>query len=111
AGARRRHDLPRPRQPAGRARVGARAGMIRASSLALLLALVGCGKNKAVKYSEEMADAVCACADLACVETVRKKGLEELAKVADAAGFESDERAIRAAGARMKECQDRLAGH
>jgi len=74
------------------------------------VALAGCGKNKAVKYSEEMADAVCACPNLACVETVRKKGMEDLPKVADATGFESDERAIRAAGARMKECQDRLAG-
>ena len=81
-----------------------------ACALVLALALVACGKNKAVKYSEELADAVCACADLACVETVRKKGLEDLPKVADATGFESDERAIRAAGTRMKECQDRLAG-
>jgi hypothetical protein len=69
----------------------------------------GCGKNTAVKYSEQMADDVCACADLACAEAVRKKGLEDLPKVADATGFDSDERAIRAAGARMKECQDRLA--
>jgi len=85
---------------------------VRTALLVLLLlglGLAACGKNKAVRYAEELADQVCACVDLACVEAVRKKSLEELPKVSDATGYESDERAIRAAGARMKECQDRLA--
>ncbi len=78
--------------------------------VAVGLAAAGCGKNKAVRFAEDLADAVCACHDLACVEAVRKKSLEELPKVTDATGYDSDERAIRAAGARMKECQERIAG-
>jgi hypothetical protein len=75
----------------------------------LCLAFGACGKNKAVRFAEELADSVCHCADLACVEAVRKKSLDELPRLGDATGYESDERAIRAAGTRMKECQDRLA--
>jgi len=75
----------------------------------LCLTIGGCGKNKAVRYSEELADAVCKCPDLTCVETVRKKSLEELPRLADSTGYDSDDRAILAAAARLKECQDRLA--
>jgi hypothetical protein len=76
--------------------------------LVLALASAACGKNKAVRYADELADAVCACTDLACVEKVRKKSLDELPSVSDATGNDADERAIRAAGARMKACQDKL---
>jgi hypothetical protein len=75
----------------------------------LVLASPACGKNKAVRYADELAGAVCACTDLACVEKVRKKSLDELPSVSDATGNDADERAIRAAGARMKACQDKLA--
>ena len=71
--------------------------------------LAACGKNKAVRYAEELADAVCACGDIGCVEKVRKKSLDELPRFSDATGYESDERAIHAAGARMKACQDKIA--
>lgn len=77
---------------------------------AVLLALApACGKNKAVRYADELAAAVCGCADLSCVEKVRKKSLDDLPQVSDATGSDADERAIRAAGARMKSCQDKLA--
>ena len=76
--------------------------------LALLVALPACGKNKAVRYADDLADAVCACTDLPCVEKVRKKSLDDLPRVSDATGSDADERAIRAAGARMKVCQDKL---
>jgi hypothetical protein len=89
-----------------------RLGCLRVSlvvSVALVLALApACGKNKAVRYADELADAVCACPDLACVEKVRKKGLDDLPRVSDATGNDADERAIHAAGARMKACQDKL---
>lgn len=75
----------------------------------LCLTLGACGKNKAVRFAEELADSVCKCPDLTCVEAVRRKSLDELPRLGDATGYESDERAIRAAGARMKECQDHLA--
>jgi hypothetical protein len=74
----------------------------------LCVVLPACGKNKAVRYAEELADSVCRCPDIACVEAVRRKSLDELPRLGDATGYDSDDRAIRAAGARMKECQDKL---
>ena len=41
-------------------------------------AVCACGKNNAVRYAEELADAVCRCADLACVEAARKRSLDEV---------------------------------
>jgi hypothetical protein len=71
--------------------------------------LAGCGKNKAVKAAEDMADEVCACKDAACAAEAAKKGGEVLMGMAkDATGTESDAKAIVAASNRMQECIKKL---
>ena len=73
------------------------------------IALVaGCGKNKAVKAAEDLADAVCACKDAACAATESKKGMDALMALANESGTESDAKAITDAMERMQTCTAKL---
>lgn len=74
-----------------------------------LVALVGCGKNEAVKAAEDMADAVCECKDLACAQKASNEGSEKLMKLAESSrGTEDDAKKIMAAGERAADCIARL---
>ena len=73
----------------------------------VLLLLAGCGKNPAVQFVDELADAVCACKDRACIDAAAAKGAERLqAEFKDAKGTESDKKAIEGAVARMQRCKE-----
>ena len=76
------------------------------SSLAVLPA---CGKNKAVKAAEEMADEVCACKDVMCAASAAKKGQDKLMGMLNETGTESDAKAITEAASRMQDCVSKLA--
>jgi hypothetical protein len=78
-----------------------------ASTLSALF-LLGCGKNKAVKASEDMADAVCACKDLQCAMEAAKKGQQELMGMLDEKGTQSDVDAIKDATKKMQSCVEAL---
>ena len=79
-----------------------------AACLASLALVAGCGKNKAVKAAEDMADAVCACKDTACAAAAAKKGEEALAGMMNESGTESDAKAITDAMAKMQGCLDKI---
>jgi hypothetical protein len=72
------------------------------------LLVFGCGKNKAVKAAEDMADTVCACKDAACAEQAAKTGQAALMGMANERGTESDGKAILAAMERMQSCLTKL---
>jgi hypothetical protein len=78
------------------------------ASMLSVLALGGCGKNKAVKATEDLADAVCACKDIACAGETAKKGQEELMGMLDEKGTQSDLDAIMEATKRMQKCMTDL---
>ncbi len=63
-----------------------------------------CGKNDAVVAAEAMADAVCACADVACAQAAHRQGLTEVMKHKDSRGTRADAEAIEAAGKRVQLC-------
>lgn len=74
------------------------------------LAAAGCGENKAVKAAREMADAVCACKDVACAQKAASDGTDRLLKVAETArGTESDAKKIEAQTERSTKCLRALA--
>jgi hypothetical protein len=77
------------------------------TTFALLAA--GCGKNKAVKATEDLADEVCACKDVQCAMDAAKRGTEKLMGMMDEKGTESDVDAIKAATKRMQDCMRDIA--
>ncbi len=82
--------------------------VIASLSLSALVLAAGCGKNKAVKATEDMADAVCKCKDMACATEAVNKGTAELMKYKDEKGTESDAKAIQAASEKMAKCMAKL---
>jgi hypothetical protein len=76
---------------------------------AALLLVAACGKNRAVQAVEELAQAVCACADRACADDLIAKAAERFAtELAEARGTEADVQAIQAAEARIAACKKKL---
>ncbi|MEZ4472904.1 MAG: hypothetical protein R3F60_19380 [bacterium] len=66
--------------------------------------LFGCGKNEAVVAAEQMAEAVCACKDMACAQKASQEQAEKLMKFKDKKGTEADVEAIKKAGEKTAEC-------
>jgi hypothetical protein len=64
--------------------------------------------NPAVTAYQALADEVCKCADLACLEQASKHGDEVMAANADAHGSAADVAAIKAAGDRLQACTTRF---
>ena len=78
-------------------------------TLAFTALLFGCGKNEAVKATEDMAAAVCACKDLACAQKVSQEQAEKLMKMKDAKGSQADADAIKKAGEKAADCMKKIA--
>jgi hypothetical protein len=79
------------------------------ASLALgVFLLGGCGKNKAVQFTEDLANEVCACKDVQCAQDVVKKGADKMMEFKDEKGTESDLKAIQAASEKMQECMKKM---
>ena len=81
-----------------------------AVSLALALGAFGfgCGKNEAVKLADDMANDICKCKDMKCIEEVNKKFEPKMAKLANAKGSKGDEEAIKKAGEKMAGCMTKM---
>jgi len=79
-----------------------------ASSLAACFVVAGCGKNKAVKAFEELADEVCACKDSACAMEAATKLQGKMTELMDEKGTQSDVEAIQAATKKMQGCMESL---
>jgi hypothetical protein len=78
-------------------------------SFALFVSLVtgaaACGENEAVKAAKSMANAVCACKDLACAQQALNDGTAKLMDVAATAkGTESDAKKIVDETERASKC-------
>ena len=82
-----------------------------ASLIGALFLSLGCGGNDAVKKMEEMAEKVCACKDMDCMQKVQKEAEEwaktqpkEEPKVSD-----EEKKKVEAATKKMTECAMKLA--
>ena len=75
------------------------------------VAVAACGENKAVTAAKSMADAVCACKDLACAQKALTDGNSKLMEVASTAkGTEDDANKILAESERASKCAQALTG-
>jgi hypothetical protein len=76
-------------------------------SLATLAA--ACGENKAVTAARSMADAVCACKDIACAQKAASDGNAKLIDLASSTrGSEDDAKKILAESDRASKCIEAL---
>jgi hypothetical protein len=76
--------------------------------LAAGVLVAGCGKSTAVKATEDLADAVCACRDTNCAVETLKKGRESVMATVDAKGTQSDVEAMKAAWDKIQGCVQSL---
>ncbi len=79
-----------------------------ANLLAASLLVAGCGKNKAVKAMEDLADEVCACKDTNCAMEAMKNLQAKMKDLMDEKGTQSDVEAIQAASKKMQGCVQSL---
>ena len=83
-------------------------------SIVLFVSLVtvaaGCSENKAVTAAKSMANAVCACKDLACAKKALEDGTTKLMAHASEKGTQSDADKIVAETARASKCVEALTG-
>lgn len=70
----------------------------------------GCGENRAVKTSRQVADAICACKDQECAFKAAAEGAKQLEKVRTVKGDDAVAKAIEAQGNRARVCMDRIIG-
>ena len=77
-------------------------------TLALAALLGGCGKNEAVKATEEWADTVCACKDFDCAMKANLEGAEKIKKYRDARGTKGDLDAMQKATKRLQDCMNEV---
>ena len=69
-----------------------------------MFALVGCGKNKAVAATEELADKVCACKDAECVKRETETYSKKRDELKDEKGSEADAKAMEDAYKKALDC-------
>ncbi len=69
-----------------------------------MFALVGCGKNKAVAATEELADKVCACKDADCVKKETDAYSKKREELKDEKGSEADAKALEEAYKKALDC-------
>jgi hypothetical protein len=71
----------------------------------MLSLALGCGGSAAVKEMESIANKVCECKDMECIQKVQKEQEEWVAKNGDAfAGSEADAEKMSAATQKMTDC-------
>lgn len=83
--------------------------MLGGSAVVAVLALVGCGKNKAVVAMEEYADKVCACKDGECVKKEADAFAKKAEELKDAKGSDADAKAIEDAMKKALDCSMKIA--